>query len=729
MSYSGQSFVVTVRVIDNGDGTLSTAVVGNGADTIKFVNTYNSKLASATLNGLKKIVGRNLQDGEYSFALHESNANFTEKNAVVLQNGQNHVTNDANGKFAINIKDLGMGYHYYILSEVIPDVRAKGISYDANAYHITVQVSDGGNGQMNAITTVYHSGQPNVSNPDIIFNNVYSPENDELPISGSKTYNGGKALENNVFSVGLYDSNDDLLKTAQIKSDGSFAFENLEYTAADVGNTYTYKIKEIIPDGATDNANGTFTFGNNIYDGSVYTLEVTITDDDKDGALNIATSLKKNGSAANDITFTNTFVPDPVTYGIKAKKTYLKGLEGRDFEFNLVSADNKIDVNQTKFNAANGDIIFDDISFDAAGEYKFTVKEANKLLGFISYSVAEYEVTITVVNENGILRVSNVNTVNTKNTAETNLEFINTYVLDGEDQVTLRGTKKLTGDRTQVIANEFEFGLYDAEGNLVEAVKNDADGKFEFTALKFDEKDVSVNGQKQVTYTVKEIKGSDTRVTYDETVYTVVVTVKDNDQGGVTATYTVNNIADGSIEFNNIYTSNSNDITVDFDIIKTVVNKGSEKIGPEGFEFMLKALADGVADTTVKTDESGKAKFTLTFTENDIGNTYTYKLTEVNGGKANVTYSTAEYTITVAISKNQNNELVATLTKNGENTTAVNAEFENVYDYTPAPEYPDTPQTGDNSSLYLWFALLFVSGGGIFGITLYNKKSRKEEAK
>ena len=116
-------------------------------------------------------------------------------------------------------------------------------------------------------------------------------------------------------------------------------------------------------------------------------------------------------------------------------------------------------------------------------------------------------------------------------------------------------------------------------------------------------------------------------------------------------------------------------------------------------------------------------------TEEDIGKTYTYKLTEVNGGKANVSYSTAEYTITVAIELNANNELVATLTKNGENTLAVVAEFENVYNYTPTPpipEYPDSPQTGDATNLHLWFALLFVSGGGVIGTTLYSRK-RKEE--
>ena len=39
----------------------------------------------------------------------------------------------------------------------------------------------------------------------------------------------------------------------------------------------------------------------------------------------------------------------------------------------------------------------------------------------------------------------------------------------------------------------------------------------------------------------------------------------------------------------------------------------------------------------------------------------------------------------------------------------------------------NSPQTGDNSNIFLWFALLFVSVAGVTGITVYNKK-KKEHA-
>ncbi|MBP3305091.1 MAG: sortase B protein-sorting domain-containing protein, partial [Oscillospiraceae bacterium] len=41
---------------------------------------------------------------------------------------------------------------------------------------------------------------------------------------------------------------------------------------------------------------------------------------------------------------------------------------------------------------------------------------------------------------------------------------------------------------------------------------------------------------------------------------------------------------------------------------------------------------------------------------------------------------------------------------------------------------PGTPQTGDNSMMGLWIALLFVSGAGVAGTTIYGRK-RKYSAK
>ncbi len=46
---------------------------------------------------------------------------------------------------------------------------------------------------------------------------------------------------------------------------------------------------------------------------------------------------------------------------------------------------------------------------------------------------------------------------------------------------------------------------------------------------------------------------------------------------------------------------------------------------------------------------------------------------------------------------------------------------------TGTPTDPDSSQTGDNSNMLLWIALLFISGGAVIGIIVYSKK-KKENA-
>ena len=43
---------------------------------------------------------------------------------------------------------------------------------------------------------------------------------------------------------------------------------------------------------------------------------------------------------------------------------------------------------------------------------------------------------------------------------------------------------------------------------------------------------------------------------------------------------------------------------------------------------------------------------------------------------------------------------------------------------TGTPTDPDSPQTGDNSNMILWIALLFISGGVLTGVTVFDKRKR-----
>ena len=107
--------------------------------------------------------------------------------------------------------------------------------------------------------------------------------------------------------------------------------------------------------------------------------------------------------------------------------------------------------------------------------------------------------------------------------------------------VTLGGTKVLNGRGQN--AGEFTFELCDANGAPVSTAANQADGRFYFKPLTFEHEGT-------YTYTVREKNTDAARVTYDQTVYTVKVTVVDKD-GQLTAEVA---LPDGGLTFTNTYT-------------------------------------------------------------------------------------------------------------------------------------------------------------------------------
>ena len=138
---------------------------------------------------------------------------------------------------------------------------------------------------------------------------------------------------------------------------------------------------------------------------------------------------------------------------------------------------------------------------------------------------------------------------------------------------------------------------------------------------------------------------------------------------------------------------------------KTVKNTGVSSISPAGFEFVLENTVSG-ENQTVKSDENGNAVFKLLFTATEVGKTYTYKLFETNDGMNGVTYDTTVYDISVFIDIDANDELITTVTVNGEVVENIIAEFENIYHN----EHPVAPPTGDNSNITFWFIIMIISG-------------------
>jgi len=682
-TYDTTVYTVLVTVSDNDHGGIIVTHTVNGVDSapISFANRYNVKEAEVNLKG-KKTYDKGLQGGDFEFILEGEidgeKIKQTKENAADGSITFDKLTFTQAGTYEFTIKEVDEALGF--------------IEYSKTIYTVKVEVTDDNKGNLIPTVTVNDK-----TDGEILFENVYKyiDDNDEVTIHGTKKLTGYRTqVQAGEFSFGLYEGETEI-EVVAVKADGTFAFSTLTYGVDDIGK-HTYTVKEIIPAEAVANV-----YQGRTYDPTVYTVTVEVVDDNTG---NIVATAKINDGAVSEIAFTNAYNVKEAEVNLKGKKTYDKGLQGGDFEFILEGEIDGEKIKQTKENAADGSITFDKLTFTQAGTYEFTIKEVDEALGFIEYSKTIYTVKVEVTDDNKGNLIPTV-TVNDKTDGE--ILFENSYKLDGENELTLRGSKTLVG--RELAVGEFSFGLYNAAGELIETVSNDASGAFAFSKLTYH---VEPNEVQQHTYTVKEIAGSDPSITYDETIYTVEVTVKDDNQGGTDLQYTINGAADTNLVFSNSYTPPA-DVVASINILKEVENKTEPGIGLNDFTFLL---TDGTQTLSVTSDEAGKAGFQLTYGADDIGKTFVYEVSEKKGSVAGVQYDTTVHTITVEVGQNADGTL--NLTMNGQKTNSVTVSFKNIY------SKPTTPVTGDDYPVIMLFTLMLISAAGMV-VVLLNKPGKK----
>lgn len=255
VSTDGSTKKVLVSVVDNRDGTVGATVTdGDGAalgtgSKFSFTNEYKVTGTSATITGTKRLSGRGLADGEFTFEL------LDEQRKQVAT-----TTNDAGGNLSFGLDYDKPGEHTYTVREVVPDGgMADGVTYDTREFSAHVRVTDNGTGALEASVT-YPDG-------DIAFENAYAPAATTATIRATKRLEGAM-LSAGQFTFQLTDAETgEVVQTAPNAKDGSVTFL-LPYTAADAGKTFTYKVSEV------DDGQAGVT-----YDGSSYTVTVQVTDD------------------------------------------------------------------------------------------------------------------------------------------------------------------------------------------------------------------------------------------------------------------------------------------------------------------------------------------------------------------------------------------------------------------------------------------------------------------
>ena len=682
VDYDTRVYTVTVRADDNRQGGLTLAgepiiKLGNESAELKFENTYTAAQTTAQFQAQKVLDGKALKAGQFSFGLFELDA---QGDPTLLQT----VQNQADGSIVFDpITYTEPGDYRYIIREAVPldalnNVK-DGITYDTHECEITVSVGDNGDGTMTANVT--YQTLPR-------FVNTYSVSGEiTVDISGKKVLIG-KDLEADLYSFTLY-KDGQALATVKNTAGGSFVFENI---SLDSLGEHVFTVQEV--KGDKDYIT---------YDETVYTVTVNVTDNGL-GGLKASAPVVMRNNVATDLVFTNRYVntgtASVAVGGIKVftQDGQSKPIGENQFSFRLTGPN----VSETVYAEADGTFKFSDLTYtgaDIGSTYTYTVQEvipagANSahMLDGVVYDPTVYTFTVQVEddNEGGIIVTKTMNQQAV--TDDIQVSFTNMYVIDGTELVLIGGTKTYTDSRTDTAlklpAGMFSFNL---KGNGIdETVTNLEDGSFAFPQIPFTKNDIS---ETPYIFTVSEVKGDKDYIGYDSTLFTVEVLVEDDGKGDLKITKTVKK--DGSavdaISFANTYNIIS-DGSVSVDGIKTY----TRELTGNDFSFILsQILADGTRQLEeVKNAADGTFSFTdLTYTRDDIGNTYTYTVQEAIPADAvkqadgtylkdGITYDPDIYSFTVTVEDNGEGGLKLTAKMGLNEVDAIRVAFDNTYGVT-----------------------------------------------
>ena len=314
-------------------------------------------------------------------------------------------------------------------------------------------------------------------------------------------------------------------------------------------HTFTYTVTESgSAPGVTNDANAT------------RKVSYTVTDD---GAGHLSVMHEGDDGAA--FIFTNTYSVTPTDSSVTDQVKTVKRLTGRDlaageFTFELLE-DGVVVASGT--NDANGTVALSPIRYEAPGTHTYMLREAcPNALGLykgVTYDGTTYTV-VTTVSDNGDGTLTATHKL--EGTTES-AGFTNKYHAM-PTQVSIGAIKVLEG--RELKKDEFSFKLV---GEDVEStVTNDADGKINFDKFEYDEPGTYV-------YTISEVKGDETGMTYDKSVFTATVNVVDDGEGNLKASvaYAKGDKSVEGIVFNNTYKKPETPVpTPDPGTPKTVTN-------------------------------------------------------------------------------------------------------------------------------------------------------------
>lgn len=421
-TYSTKEIPVTVIVSDDGEGQLTAIIytgttqpneAGNSVSTT-FENIYDPSDAELAIDFVsKELYGRDLIDGEFEFAVIDSNGN-------PVLNG----TNDADGKvnFDSTLSFEQLGTFYFDIAETSED--GNGVITDKSIHRITVTVTDK-NGELHATYELVSAADDKV-----IFENEYIPAPVSANIYGNKNLIG-RVLLNDEFTFVLteLENAEGTFKTGGRTDvvtnfmDGHFEFHEIHYTKA---GTYYYAVTEL-NEGASD-------YGI-VFDDTVFVATVVI-EDNLTGNLEVAEINYNvlNGKSVSRIQFNNRYVPAPVSVELTGTKTVTgKVLEIGEYTFELYESDlgwNEYEKIETVANAEDGTINFSAIEFDKVGTYVYLVKElyGGETIDGVKYDDTVYRIKIVITDDLVGQLHKEIHIYDENDIPQEEIRFVNEYV-------------------------------------------------------------------------------------------------------------------------------------------------------------------------------------------------------------------------------------------------------------------------------------------------------------
>jgi len=645
IAYDKTVYTVVTTIADNGKGQLVATHKLKGAEDVKKIEFKNSytvtpKSSSVTdqITATKSLTGRKLAAGEFSFELVEGDK--------VVATG----TNDASGNITMGtVKYDKAGTHTYTLREVNGGTTSKGIAYDGKTYTIVTTITDEGDGTLKAEHVLKDAKAAE-------FKNSYNLTPTESSVTDqvkATKFLTGRALAAGEFSFELVEG-DKVVATGKNAADGTVVMDKITY---DKPGKHTYTLREV-----RGNVGGI------TYDAATYTIE-TVVKDNGDGTLGVEHKLK----GADEAKFTNSYEPGSKSSSVTDQITAIKSLDGRDlkageFRFELVEGNNVV---ATGTNNADGKIVMDSVTYTAAGEHTYMLREtkAGATENGITYSTSEYTI-VTIVKDNGDGALSVEHKLQNADEAI----FENTYTVAPKsssvtDQIT--ATKFLTG--RDLKDGEFSFELVEGEGEDAKVVAtgtNNAEGNITMNAVKYTEAG-------KHTYTLREVNGGTTSkgITYGDAKYTIETTITDKGDGTLKAEHVLKDAT--AATFKNTYSVTPLDAELDFDLSKAI--DGRDWTDSDEFSFTITAaegtpLPDPATVTVNKHDAKdgiaavkfGKIRYTA-------AGTYTYEIRENAGNAAGMAYDGHVATAEVTVTEDGEGKLTANVTKKE------NGRFTNTY--------------------------------------------------